>query len=84
MTHFLLLRRRLGLLKYPRDRIKTHIKIFQWGPKGQAHEVMARRVEEIASVGGIDVEENARDDDSIFFQELLKESLDQDNQSLSL
>lgn len=51
------------------------IKILHWWTIGDADEVMAWGVEEIATMRGVDVEEDAGDDDSLFLQKLFEECL---------
>ena len=69
MNHFLEIRGR-------NDRCaQTFVEILERRPEGEAHEMMARGVEEVAAVGGVDVEEDTRDDDGLFFQQLLEEGL---------
>lgn len=58
----------------PQDIYKrTLVQVLQWGAERQTHEVVARGVEEVAAVRGVDVEEDAGDDDRLLLQELLEE-----------
>jgi len=64
------------LLRLPKNafhRIETLVQVLQGGTKREAHEMVARRVEEVTTVRGVDVEEDARDDDRLFLEELLEE-----------
>lgn len=52
---------------------QTLIEVLERRPERQPNEVVARRVEEVPAVGGVDVEEDARDDDRLLLEELLEE-----------
>ena len=64
-----------GALQDPRHRVDAHIKGFDGWTEGEAHEVVARRREEVAAVRGVDVEEDAGDNDALLLEELLEEGL---------
>jgi len=53
----------------------TFIEILKRWPERQANEMMAWRIEEIAAVGGVNVEKNARDHYGLFLEQFLEECL---------
>lgn len=59
----------------PINRIQTLVQVLHWRTEGEAHELMARRIEKVTSVLRIDVEEDTRNDDGLFFEKLFKECL---------
>jgi len=63
----------IGPLENPRNRIKTHIEVLERRSEGDTNEVVARRVEKVAPVRWVDVEEDARDDDGLFLEKLFEE-----------
>jgi len=65
----------LCLLQNTFHGVDAHVKILQGRTKGQADEVMARRVEEVPTVCWVDIEENTRDYDGLLLQQFLEESL---------
>ena len=62
-------------VKHPGDRVEPLVEVLERRAEGDAHEVVAGRVEEVAPVRGVDVEEDAGDDDGLFFEELFEEGL---------
>ncbi len=48
--------------------ILTHVEILQRRPEREADEVVARRVEQVPAVCGVDIEEDAWDDDRLLLQ----------------
>ena len=61
------------LLEHAPDRVEALVQILKGRPEREPHEVVARRVEEVAAVRGVDVEEDAGDDDRLLLEELLEE-----------
>jgi hypothetical protein len=55
--------------------VRTSVQIFDRGAERKTDEMMTRRIEEVPAMGGVDIEEDTRNDNSLFLQELLKESL---------
>jgi hypothetical protein len=53
----------------------TLVKVLNGRPERKTHEVMAGRVEQVASVRRVDIEEDTRDADGLFLKEFLEESL---------
>lgn len=53
----------------------TLVEVLQGRSERKTHEVMARRVEQVASVRRVDIKEDTRDNDSLMFEKFLKESL---------
>ena len=56
--------------------ILTHVEILQRWPEREADEVVAGRVEQVPAMCGVDIEEDARDDNRLLLQQLLEEGLD--------
>jgi hypothetical protein len=48
--------------------LRTFVQVFKGRSERKTDEMVARTMEEIPSVGRIDIEEDARNDDSVFFQ----------------
>ena len=69
--HTLLLR----ALEHARHRVDTFVERLEVGAEGQADKVVARRAEEVAPVRGVDVEEDAGDDDALLLEQLFEERL---------
>ena len=61
------------LLEHALDRIETLVEVLERRAEREAHEVVARRVEEVPAVRGVDVEEDAGDDDRLLLEQLLEE-----------
>lgn len=59
----------------PINRIQTLVQVLHRRTEREAHELMTRRIEEVTSVLRIDVEEDTRNDDGLFFEKLFKECL---------
>jgi len=59
----------------PPDSVQSLIQIFERRTEREPDEVVARRVEEVSTVRGVDVEEDSRDYDRSLFQELFEEGL---------
>lgn len=55
--------------------MNTFIQICQRRTEREADKVVARRVEQISTMGRVDVEEDSGDHDCLFLQKLFKESL---------
>ena len=53
----------------------THVEILQRWPEREADEVVAGRVEQVPAMWGVDIEEDARDDNRLLLQQLLEECL---------
>lgn len=53
--------------------IHAHLQHFHLGSVTDAHEVMARRVEQITSLGRVEIEENTRHDDGLLLQQGVEE-----------
>lgn len=53
----------------------TLIKVFNRRSERKTHEMMARGVEQVASVRWVDVEENTGDHDSLFLEQFFEECL---------
>lgn len=53
----------------------TFVKILEWRAEGKSHKVMARRVKQVTSMGRVNIKEDTRNNDSLFFQQLFEESL---------
>lgn len=54
---------------------RTFVEILEGRPERDAHEVVARRVEQVTTVRRVNVEEDAGDDNRLLLQELLEERL---------
>jgi len=67
--HTLLLR----FLQNARHRVDALVQILDRGTERQPDEVMARRIEQVPPVRGIDIKEDAWDDDGLFFEEFFEE-----------
>lgn len=50
----------LRLPQHPLDRVEPHVEVLHRRPEREPDEVVARRGEEVASVRGVDVEEDLR------------------------
>ena len=70
-AHALLLR----TLQHAGHRVDALVEVLEGRAERQTHEVVARRVEQVAAVRRVDVEEDAGDDDALLLQELLEEGL---------
>jgi hypothetical protein len=53
----------------------TSVKILHRGPKGNPDELVARRVEQVAAVRRVDVEEDTRDYNRLLLEELFEKCL---------
>ena len=65
-----------NLPQHPPDSVQALIQVFERRTKGEPDEVVAGRVEQVSTVGGVDVEEDTRDHDRLFLQELFEEGLE--------
>jgi len=63
-----------NLPQHPPDSVQTLIQILKRRTEREPDEVMARRVEQVPTVGRVDVEEDSGDHDRSLFQELFEES----------
>lgn len=70
--HALLLRP----LQNTRHRVQSLIEALQRRTKREPDKVVARRAEEVATVGRVDVEEYAGNDDTFLLEQFLEEGLD--------
>ena len=59
-----------------RYQVRTFVQVRQRRAERQANEMVARRTEQIPAMRRIDIEENARNDDGLFLQQLFKEGLE--------
>jgi len=59
----------------PPDSVQTLIQVRERRTEREPDEVMARRVEEVSAVRGVDVEEDSWDHDRLLFEELFEEGL---------
>jgi len=57
------------------DSVQTHIQVLERRTEGEPDKVVARRVEEVSTVRGVNVEEDSRDYDRLFLEELFEEGL---------
>ena len=64
-----------GPLQQPIDSVETHIQVRERRTERDPDEVVAGRVEEVSTVRGVDVEEDSRDHDRLFLEELFEEGL---------
>jgi hypothetical protein len=62
-------------LQQPSDGVQAHIQVGQGGAERKPDKVVALGVEEVSVAKGVDVEEDAWDDDRVFLQKLFEESL---------
>ena len=53
----------------------TFVQVFHRRTEGDAHEVMANGVEKVATMRGVDVEEDTRDNDRLLLKKFLEERL---------
>ena len=65
----------LRLLEHAPDRVEPRVEVRERRAEREAHEVVARRVEEVPAVRGVDVEEDTGDDDALLLEQLLEEGL---------
>lgn len=49
------------LVDHPLDAIETHLQVLGAGSVAETHEVVAGAVEQVAALGGVEVEEYTRD-----------------------
>lgn len=54
---------------------RTSVKIFYRGPEGNPDELVARRIEQVAAVSRVDIEEDSWDYDRLLLEEFLEECL---------
>ena len=64
-----------NLPQHPPDSVQTLVQVRERGTERDSDKVVARRVEEVSTVRGVDIEEDARDHDRLLFEELFKEGL---------
>ena len=62
-------------LQQPPDGVQTLIQVFHRRAEREPDEVVARRVEKVPTVRRVDIEEDTRDHDRLFFEELFEEGL---------
>lgn len=55
--------------------IQTLVKVLERRAEGNAHEVVARRVEQVSAVSRVDVEEDSGNHDGLLLQQFLEERL---------
>ena len=65
----------LGPPQHPPDSIQALIQICKRRAERDPNKVVARGVEQVTTVGRVDVEEDSWDHDSLFFEELFEEGL---------
>ena len=65
-----------SLLQHTIHSINTFVQVLDRGPEGETDIVMTRRVEEVTTMSGVDIEEDARDDNSLFLQKFFEEGLE--------
>ena len=61
------------LLKHAAHRVEALVKVLERRTEREPDEGVAGRVEEVPAVGGVDVEEDAGDDDRLLLEQLLEE-----------
>ena len=61
------------LLDNSLDGIETHLQNIHSGSVAQSDVLVARRVEQISSLAGVEVEEDTRDNNNLLFQTSLEE-----------
>jgi len=57
------------------DSIQPHIQVLERRTEREPDEVVARGVEEVSTVRGVDVEEDSWDHDRLFLEEFFEEGL---------
>ena len=61
--------------QHPLDSVQTPVQVLEGRAERDPDEVVARRIEEVPAVRGVDVEEDSRDHDRLFLEELFEEGL---------
>ena len=62
-------------LQHPLDGVQPPVQISNWRAEREPDEVVARGVEQVSTVRGVDVEEDSGDHDRFFLKELFEEGL---------
>ena len=57
------------------NRQRTHVQVLERRAKRDTDEVVTDGIEQVTAMRWVDVEEDARNDDSLFFEQLLEEGL---------
>lgn len=66
----------LGALEDTGHSVDTHVETLERGAERETHKMVAWGREEVAAVGRVDVEEDARNDDALLLETLLEEGLE--------
>ena len=69
--------------QHPLDSIQSHLQIRERRSEREPNEVVTRRVEQVSTMGRVDVEEDSRNYDGFFFEQLFEEGLEMASREIS-